>query len=196
MAEYKDYAFEHIFIRDDRVDADQIYASVKLHKLVYGVPPVVIVDYLQILKPAADVKNASKREQVDYAVSKLAAIRSELKAPVIVISSFNRNSYNADASNSSFKESGEIEYTGDVTIVLEPHDVEKDKDGKIKTEDLAKHMKNEKRIVRLSLPKNRLGIAWGQCFFEYTPAYNTFEEISETVADIKKGKATESKRGK
>ena len=184
--EYKAYAADHLFIVENtenkRITADEVYGIVELHKKVYGVAPVVIVDYLQILRPADSVKSATKREQVDYSVAKFAEIRSKLKAPVVVISAFNRDSYNGEASNASFKESGEIEYTGDATLLLTPLLLDKSGDPraidpKKSTEDISKHMRDADRAVCLTIPKNRMGAAYQKTFFVYRANYNTFEEV-------------------
>lgn len=183
--EYAAYASDRIFIventRENPIDADKIYETVYLHKMAYGVAPVVIVDYLQILKPAKDVAKATKREQVDYSVAKLAEIRSQFKAPVILISAFNRDSYNGEASNASFKESGEIEYTGDATLLLTPLLLDRDDepravDPKKAVEDISKHMSGKERAICLTIPKNRMGDAYKRVYFVYTPKYNIFKE--------------------
>lgn len=100
-----------------------------------GTAPVVIVDYLQLLRPADSRLTA--KDATDANALALKRLNKALKTPVIAISSFNRASYGErvrdgnttrdrtedewfDALEAAFKESGGIEYTADVMLALRP----------------------------------------------------------------------------
>ena len=76
-----------------------------------GKSPVVIVDYLQVLRPK---ERLGTREGIDANVKALKKLQSENEIVVIVISSFNRLNYTTLIDYESFKESGGM----DVSIVL------------------------------------------------------------------------------
>ena len=73
-----------------------------------GGKPLVIVDYLQILKPM-NPRMTDKQQAVKYNISELKRISRDFDIPLIVISSFNRSNYNTVTGYESFKETGAIE---------------------------------------------------------------------------------------
>ena len=75
------------------------------------------IDYLQLLEPA-DPKNNDK-QNMDVVILTLKRFSREYGLPVVLVSSFNRQSYSRPVSMESFKESGSIEYTADVLIGLQ-----------------------------------------------------------------------------
>lgn len=93
-----------------------------------GQPPVVFIDYLQLLRPSSP--RLSDKQAVDENVMALRQMAGrELKAPVVVVSSLNRSSYSGAVSLESFKESGAIEYGSDVLLGLQPAGMEDELDG-------------------------------------------------------------------
>lgn len=84
-----------------------------------GQAPLVCVDYLQLLAPESE--RLSTRESVEGNVTALRQMAiHELKAPVIAISSINRGSYSNGVTLDAFKESGNIEFSSDVCLGLQP----------------------------------------------------------------------------
>ncbi|MBG9989008.1 hypothetical protein HZY88_08475 [Aerococcaceae bacterium DSM 111176] len=146
-------------------------------------PPVVMVDYLQILAP--DDFRASERQNLDKNVLELKRIARDYKIPVFGISSFNRENYSKGASMLSFKESGAIEYSSDVLMGLQFSIQEKyDKENKGVSENSKDYKKvdadEEKsklpRKLQLVILKNRNGTTGGRINFDYDPRYNHFQE--------------------
>lgn len=85
----------------------------------YGQPPVLIVDYLQIVAPP-DV-HMSDKQAADANIGDLRRLARDARTCVLAVSSLNRASYNAGGiSLESFKESGGIEYGADVLLGLQP----------------------------------------------------------------------------
>ncbi len=137
--------------------------------------PVVIVDYLQILKPIND-KDTDK-EKVTRSIATFKSIASELGIPVIVISSFNRASYQNPVSMESFKESGEIEYYADTLLGLQYRAIHDNSDNP--REHIKKAMQQNPRELELTVLKNRNGRSNTNINFEYVPEYNDFIPINE-----------------
>lgn len=185
---YAAYAADHISIYEGRYTADQIRDIVEQYIRITGRKPVVIVDYLQIVQAADDLKRGTIREQVDDVIYKFAAIRRDYKVPVVVVSSFNRNSYNSVADNTSFKESGGIEYTADCVMTLELN-IEFTND-ELKSETKKRNkvreaMRANPRRIKLTLHKNRGNRVGSQIFLNYDAKYSYFtEDRAETGNNI------------
>ena len=91
-----------------------------------GVSPLVVLDYLQILKPLNE--RDTERQAVDGNISELRRLSSGngLKTPVITVSSLNRGSYSGAIEMESFKESGGVEYGADLLLGIQPYRMEQD----------------------------------------------------------------------
>lgn len=151
---------------------------VKKHIEITGRSPIVLVDYLQILAPA-DVR-ATDKQNTDKNVLELKRISRDYKIPVIGISSFNRDNYNAPVSMIAFKESGAIEYSSDVLIGLQL-------EGAGESGFNVDEAKAENpRRVELKVLKNRSGATGGVVLYQYYPQFNYFKETGvkqKTAAD-------------
>lgn len=188
---YAAYAADHVSIYEGRYTAHEIRDTVEQYIRITGHKPLVIIDYLQIVQPEEELKRGTAREQIDEALAVFAAIRRDLKLPVIVISSFNRGSYNANADNTSFKESGGIEYNADAVITLEL-DIERKanqtKDSNKSRSDTLEGMRGDKdgiRDIKLTLHKNRGNRIGSQVYYRYNPAYNFFvEDLNKNIGNL------------
>lgn len=99
------------------IGIEQIADQLKRHTAAAGEAPVVIVDYLQILKPESD--RLTDKQATDRAVLALKRLSRDYNTPIIAISSFNRSSYTEPLQISAFKESGAIEYGSDYCFGLQ-----------------------------------------------------------------------------
>ena len=184
-------------IRNNNMTLGKIEELVRVHELVTGRKPFVLLDYLQILKHDGDVRG-DKRLLTDDDVNRLKDLAVRYNVPIMVISSFNRNNYFEPASMGSFKESGTIEYSSDILIALQysgmqykkhPFTDEKGKTKKV-YESTQEHNNRVRELLEkmdsdgaqgASLPvdlvilKNR-GITKGKVLFEFCPRYNVFTE--------------------
>ena len=81
---------------------------------------VVLVDYLQVLPVRAQdgSRATNTKDRVDLHVSTLRRMARKLDSPVLAISSENRAAYRNAKTLDVFKESGGIEYSADVAMVL------------------------------------------------------------------------------
>ena len=174
---------ENELLYEGRKTVDEIREIVEqFTRIMPGSNPVVIIDYLQIIKPTKELQRGTQREQIDYAVDALCAMRRELKTPIICISSFNRNSYNGAAGVDSFKESGTIEYSGDAVITLEYDKVaDAAADSKTNESEIKKKMdeaaREEERKIKATFKKNRGNIVGTVIHYGFTAAYSHFKEF-------------------
>lgn len=151
-----------------------------------GKPPVVVIDYLQILSPA-EVR-ASDKQNTDKNVTELKRLSRDYQIPVIGISSFNRENYNSPVSMTSFKESGAIEYSSDVLIGLQYEgadyrETEKESERQARIRTLIDRVKAEASAgnpvpIELKILKNRNGRI-GRVKLEFTPMFNYFKGADE-----------------
>ena len=84
-----------------------------------GKKVLLILDYLQIIPAGKDAPDAL-RERIDWNLSELRRLSRDMKSPVLVVSSMNREAYkeNKPPTMAALKESGGIEYSADVVIAL------------------------------------------------------------------------------
>ena len=169
MKQYESYA-DRLFIVEGVGDigVNEIREDVKKHADIMGKPPVVIVDYLQLLAPAND--RASDKQNTDKAILELKRISRDYKTPVIAISSFNRMNYSAPAAMEAFKESGAIEYSSDVLFGMQLEGVGS------KDFDLEKAKKEDPRKIELVILKNRNGRTGGKISFDYYAMFNYYSQ--------------------
>ena len=154
----------------NRPNARDIYQRMRTYKRKHpNEKPVVFVDYLQILKPIDD-KDTDK-EKVTKSIATFKSIASELDIPVIVISSFNRSSYQNPVAMQSFKESGEIEYYADTLLGLQYRAIHDDTDD---PDSMKNAMQSDPRDIELVVHKNRNDKSNTSINFEYYPRFNDF----------------------
>lgn len=155
----------------NRPTAKDIYDQIKNYRRKNpDAKPIVIVDYLQILKPIDD--RDTDKEKVTKSIAMFKSIASELDVPVIVISSFNRSSYQNPVAMESFKASGEIEYYADTLLGLQYKAIHGDSDNV--REAIRKAMETDPRELELTILKNRNGKSNVTANFQYFPQYNDF----------------------
>jgi len=162
----------------------QIVDYVKQYISNTGIRPVVIIDYLQILKGNSD---KSLREQTDEIVTTLKRLSRNEDVPVFIISSINRMSYLSPVSFESLKESGGIEYSCDCILGLNLRCVVDETTQAGKEFENAKTEKQKKKIaereksaiprsIQLSCIKNRYGITSFYQNFYYDPVHDYLSE--------------------
>lgn len=147
-------------------------------------PPVVVIDYLQVIGSS---EATSIRDHMDSIVQKLRQLCKEQDVTVLLISSFNRANYAAPVSFESFKESGGIEYTSDVTWGLqlacidENDTFEKDKDVNKKRKIINDAKGAIPRRIELVVLKDRNGRSNQKYFFNYYPNCDLFVPAKEKI---------------
>ena len=174
---YKKYA-QNILIVEGKANTNinSIKTYIEGYISATGYHPVVIIDYLQMLQ-STNVNDSDKR-QVDTVMTTLRQICRDYKIEVIVLSAFNRENYNNIADFKSFKESGSIEYSGDIVLGLQleaVHYLEGNDNSKREILNNAKSAST--REIELVCLKNRNGVCGFNCLFNYYPKVNYFVEL-------------------
>lgn len=160
---------------------DHIESRVIKHIRHRNKKPVIIVDYLQIMEP--EKPNMTDKQAVDKNVIKLKKLSNKVDVPIIVISSFNRENYNAPVSVQSFKEAGSIEYSADILIGMQykgMDEIEEESEKKKKIRELRASNINKQRIsepieLELKILKNRNGTQ-ETLTLEFLSRYSYFSE--------------------
>lgn len=158
-----------------------------------GRRPVVIIDYLQIIKAGTGEERLDDKRLTDKHVLHLAKLarREGFEIPIIAISSFNRLSYFEPVDLTAFKESGAIEYTADCVIGVQyaGMDYEGNDTEKKHLEKVRKLRKEQKEIadlrtagekiqpqhIELKILKNRHGNC-GRVDLFFWPAFSLYAE--------------------
>lgn len=150
------------------IGVSEIRAAARGHREHTGRSPAVVVDYLQILKPADP--RATDKQNTDRAVVELKRISRDFDIPVIAVSSFNRENYRAAVSMEAFKESGAVEYSSDVLIGMQLHGAG------TKDFDVNAEKAREPRRIELVMLKNRNGIPYAKIPLRYYAKFSLFQE--------------------
>jgi len=116
--------------------------------------PLVIIDYLQIIKN--EERGLTDKQAVDRLVVNLKRIARDNDITILLISAFNRNSYNSESNLASFRDTSTIEYTADVLLALqlETLDGKTDTDTKV---NINEEQQKDIRALTLKVLKQRLG---------------------------------------
>ena len=185
VKEYSGYA-SNLFISEGIGDIGVGEIREKLDRFIHfseGVPPVIVIDYAQILAPANE--KYTDKQNTDKNVLELKRISRDYQTPVFAISSFNRENYTEPVNMASFKESGAVEYSSDCLFGLQYagwdyQDKEKEGDHKRRVRErldaisvLAKQ--GVPIDVECKILKNRNG-AKDRINFKFHPMFNLFEE--------------------
>lgn len=172
-------------VADDEPTVEDVAAIARSVAEGEGLAPLVIVDYLQILKVPDG--SLSDKQATDRNVTALRRLARDLVTPVLTISSLNRASYSGTVTMEAFKESGSIEYGSDVLMGLQPWGMGEEMEGETNA-DRAKRkgrkIVNDSKLepvrdVAVTVLKNRWGPITGEydgVRLEYRALANRFVE--------------------
>jgi replicative DNA helicase len=137
-------------------------------------PVLLILDYLQII-PAGKDAPETIRERIDWNLTELRRLSRDIKSPVLVVSSQNREAYkgNNPPTLAALKESGGIEYSADAVICLWRNTQE----SKVLAKDFNRTKGLNLLTVRIEahVLKNRNG-ELAKVKLNFTPAWALFTE--------------------
>ena len=164
----KEYAPKTVSVRN--IDA---YVAKLAHKGFK--PEVIVIDYINLLKPST--KNLNSYESVKEIAEQLRAMSFKYNIPIVTASQLNRGAFNtASPGMEGISESIGLAATCDVICSLWQEDEDK-----------------ELGIINLGMQKNRFGANFGSCAFrvkyetltlnEVNPDHFTSESSQTTVAD-------------
>lgn len=151
--------------------ASQIDADIAYFVKTHGVAPVVFVDYLQIM--ASDGERWDERKATKESVKALKNAAMAYDTPIFLISSFNRAAYDSPVSQSSYKESGDIEYSADALLGLQFKGVGES------GFNIQEAKNSEPRQIEAVFLKNRVGKD-STIQFSYDAAHNLYYESGST----------------
>lgn len=147
-------------------------AALQLRQKTHADRLFIVVDYLQIIP--TDASFADIRQKVGFVASELRRIGRDLDAPVLAVASVNRASYGSKGgAMNAYKESGDIEFTGDVAMVM----VE-DKEAAKGEENYLGVMRKWKTVY-LDIVKNRNGEK-ARVEFRFFPEVSRFKEVAKS----------------
>ena len=135
----------------------------------YGEPPLVIVDYAQIVSLPQELRIADERVGLKLVASELRRIVDEVHCPLFAISSINRTNYDKQTTGLQAIGGCNIEYSADIVMSLS---IKGDR-----PEERNANMLLKKRPVIASVTKNRYG-SCGVVEFEFDAPAATFTEIA------------------
>lgn len=134
----------------------------------FGEPPLVIVDYAQIVTLPQDLRIVDERIGLKLVASELRRIVDETHCPLFAISSINRTNYDKQTTGlQAIGGCNMFEYSADLVMSLS---IKGDK-----ADERNANMMLEKRPVVASITKNRYG-ACGAVEFEFNAPAATFRE--------------------
>ena len=168
-----------------------IIANVNHYIKTYNKTPIVIVDYLQIVRPSDSRMNT--KDAVDNNIRALKMLQKNNDLVVLVISSLNRQNYLTPVDFESFKETGGIEFTADViwglqlSIMNDESIFGKESGLKKKRDAVREAKKASPRKVDLVCLKNRYGISSYTCSFDYYAQYDYFVPITNVFGNLPSG---------
>lgn len=178
IAKYREGIGKRIFFLEGMGDigTEAIRARLAEHKKHRQQFPLVIVDYVQILAPYSD--RMTDKQNMDKNIVELKRMARDYNIPILGVSSFNRENYNAKLSMAAFKESGAIEYTADVVIGLQPQgmkDAANDREAADNRQTIEASRNANPATLELRVLKNRQG-AIGTALFEHNKLFNLFSD--------------------
>ena len=160
--------------RKDTVEAIRA-AALMTQRKAGGKRVLLVLDYLQIIPAGKEAPDAI-REKIDANLSELRRLSRDLKSPVLVVSSQNREAYkeNKPPTLAALKESGGIEYSADAVICLW-----RDKE---ESERLTEKYKRLTVRVEAHVLKNRNG-ELSKIKLDFTPEWSLFTERDKEDLD-------------
>ena len=179
VAEYKKAA-SHIFTHAalSEITVEYIEKTATNHVKRLEEKPVLFVDYLQILEPTNP--RGTDKQIVDHSIKSLNILSRSLEIPIIVAASLNRSGYSEEVTFQALKESGALEYTGDIVIGLQfqatSKITEKSKNLAERTKKLTAERNKSIRKMEAVILKHRNGKIGGKTYFDYIPKYNLYKE--------------------
>ena len=156
--EYKENIAQNVYITecndDIEINIETINEKIKNHIAITNNNPFVIIDYLQIIQNKA--KGLTDKQVIDKIVTSLKRIARDNNITILLISAFNRASYNQESNLASFRDSSTIEYTSDVLISLQHEKLDGVTDDSKKVNTNQEQQKDERELT-LKVLKNRNG---------------------------------------
>ena len=173
-------AASHIFTHAalSEITVEYIEKTAENHVRKLEEKPVLFVDYLQILEPTNP--RGTDKQIVDHSIKSLNILSRSLEIPIVVAASLNRSGYSEEVTFQALKESGALEYTGDIVIGLQFQATAKisetSKNVAERSKKLAEERNKSIRKMEAVVLKHRNGKIGSKTYFNYVPKYNIYKE--------------------
>ncbi|SHJ89184.1 DnaB-like helicase C-terminal domain-containing protein [Tepidibacter formicigenes] len=169
---------------DFKTGVKEIKDKVERHIRLRQKKPVVIIDYLQAIKPL-DFKMSDKQKN-DYNLLELKKIVKDFNIPILCLSSQSRDRYLKQAYYDSFKDTGNIEDVADIAVYLQFKNLAEQFRSGTEVEKIRKayELKNQyPRKLELLLLKNRNGLDHNidYLYYYYKNNYFSSDRIKEGI---------------
>jgi len=176
---YKAFQGRIRIIEAGKLKAEDMTREIDRHYEATGRRPVVILDYLQKLE-ISNSRIIDAKPRIDQAVTDLKQLSRDKQVPVIAISSLNREGYAAPGMK-NLKESGDLEYSADIVLLLGFRREKGDED----LEDyIDTQSKLNPREMFVKIAKNRNGVKGQKVNMDYYAAFNYFTDSDRQGNEI------------
>ena len=182
---YRGDTFQYIKYNPANISTDLKAILQYLHKAgeearAAGQPaPAVVVDYLQLI---SSDKNLDVKELTKQAITGLKQYAMEFDTFVIAIVATNRTSNESGSiTQSSGRDSSNIEYTGDYMLSLNYYEIENGTADARKQTDMDRLQQENPRRMMLRVLKSRFGVSGKTTNVYLNAAYNTYYGESEFI---------------
>lgn len=169
LAIYAGSIAERMFIVSGEIKNAEMRKVIEEIADIFGEPPLVIVDYAQIVSLPQELRIADERIGLKLVASELRRIVDETHCPLFAISSINRTNYDKQTTGlQAIGGCNMFEYSADLVMSLS---IKGDK-----PEERNANMLLKKRPIIASITKNRYG-SCGVVEFEFNAPAATFTEV-------------------
>ena len=169
LAIYAGSIAERMFIVSGEIKNAEMRKVIEEIADIFGEPPLVIVDYAQIVSLPQELRVADERIGLKLVASELRRIVDETHCPLFAISSINRTNYDKQTTGlQAIGGCNMFEYSADLVMSLS---IKGDK-----PEERNANMLLKKRPIIASITKNRYG-SCGVVEFEFNAPAATFTEV-------------------
>lgn len=159
---------ERMFILSGEIKKESMHKCIESVADKYDEPPLVIVDYAQIVALPQDLRTVDERIGLKLVASELRRIVDDTRCPLFAISSINRTNYDKQTTGlQAIGGCNMFEYSADIVMSLS---IQGDK-----PDERNDNMMRENRPVIASVTKNRYG-ACGRVEFEFDAPAALFRE--------------------
>lgn len=170
LAIYAGSIAERMFIVSGEIKNAEMRKVIEEVADKFGEPPLVIVDYAQIVSLPQELRIADERIGLKLVASELRRIVDETHCPLFAISSINRTNYDKQTTGlQAIGGCNMFEYSADLVMSLS---IKGDK-----PEERNANMLLKRRPIIASITKNRYG-SCGVVEFEFNAPAATFTEVS------------------
>lgn len=170
---------------------EQLCEKIKRYCARVPVPPVIVLDYLQLVNFTDE---RERRVAIDKLSRALKEVQMNTDATIIAVSSVNRSAYKLAAENSALKESGGIEFNADFIWILQLSIIE-DSEEPVTVKQLDEAARQIPRLISLKCTKNRDALPFSTRF-DYFSGHSYFAPYSNNHGSYEQGEVSLSTGGK